>query len=220
MDNVSYGDPQLQIKQLYVKAALDLLIEGAKKLRAKNLVKIDLLEDPITNLLSHEMKLAQRAGISKIITWDIRVDTQSNPLDPQDIGEIDFKFRWSDYPEPNDYDRYLAVEAKRLFGKGDSLAGKYVEKGLMDFVVGKYGRGHNYGIMLGYVLVGPLTAVVVKVKQALDDRKMQTAEYCPFTPDNSLCPHPHTNHSVHLQQGTVTLITLVHVFLDFSESEV
>lgn len=216
MDNVSYGDPQLQIKQLYVKAALDLLIEGAKKLRAKNLVKIDLLEDPITNLLSHEMKLAQRAGISKIIMWDIRVDTQSNSLDPQDIGEIDFKFRWSDYPEPNDYDRYLAVEAKRLFGKGDSLAGKYVEKGLMDFVIAKYGRGHNYGIMLGYVLVGPLSTAVGRVKQAMNKRKVQTLECQPFTYNNSLCPHPKTHHSTHQQQGTFVSITLIHVFLDFS----
>jgi hypothetical protein len=216
MNNTSYGDPNLQVKPLYVKAALDLLIEGAKRLQAKNLVRIDLLEDPITNLLSYEMKLAQRAGISKMIMWDIRADTQSNPLDPQDIGEIDFKFRWSDYPEPNDYDRYLAVEAKRLLGKGDSLAGKYVEKGLMDFVVGKYGHGHNYGIMLGYVLVGPLSKAVDRVKKAMNTRKVKTAECCPFTYDSSLCTHPKTHHSIHQQHGTSVRITLIHVFLDFS----
>ena len=218
MDGASYGTPGLQIKPLYIRAAVELLIEGADRLRAKKLVTIDMDEDPITNCLSHEMKYAQRAGKSDLISWDIRVDTQSDPIDPQAIGEIDFKFRWSEYPNPNpsDYDRYLAVEAKRLFGKGDSLSGKYVEKGLMDFVVGKYGRGHNYGIMLGYVLVGPLITAVARVSQAMKKRKVQTAEFAAFTPNNSLCTHPHTHHSTHLQQGTAAPITLIHVFLDFS----
>jgi hypothetical protein len=216
VDNSSYGAPSLQIKPLYIRAALELLIDGADRLRTKKLVTVDMDEGPITNYLSFEMKSAQRAGKSDIIFWDIRVDTQSDFTDPQLIGEIDFKFRWAEYPDPNDYDRYLAVEAKRLFGKGDSLLGKYVEKGLMDFVVGKYGRGHNYGIMLGYILVGPLATAVARVSHAMKKRKMLTEEHSAFTPDCSLCLHPNTHHSIHLQQGTGTLITLVHVFLDFS----
>jgi hypothetical protein len=215
-DNSSYGTPSLQIKPQYIQAALELLIDGANRLRAKNLITVHMDEDPITNFLSFEMKNAQRAGKSDIIFWDIRVDTQSDFTDPQHIGEIDFKFRWSEYPDPNDYDRYLAVEAKRLFGKGDSLSGKYVEKGLMDFVVGKYGRGHNYGIMLGYVLVGPLATAVARVSHAMKKRKVLTKEHSAFTANCSLCPHPNTHHSAHLQQGTATLITLVHVFLNFS----
>jgi hypothetical protein len=215
-DVIVYGVPGLRIKPQYIQAALELLIDGVNRLRAKKLVTVDMDEDPITNFLSFEMKNAQRAGKSDIIFWDIRVDTQSDFTDPQLIGEIDFKFRWSEYPDPNVYDRYLAVEAKRLFGKGDSLSGKYVEKGLMDFVVGKYGRGHNYGIMLGYVLVGPLTTAVARVNHAMNKRKVLTEEHSAFTPDCSLSPHPNTHHSIHLQQGTGTFITLVHVFLDFS----
>ena len=86
----------------------------------------------------------------------------------------------------------------------------------MDFVVGKYGRGHNYGIMLGYVLVGPLITAVARVSQAMKKRKVQTAECAAFAPNNSLCPHPYTHHSTHLQQGAAAPITLIHVFLDFS----
>ena len=173
-----------------------------------------MIENRITYYLSAEMTNSQRSGKSDIISWDFRVHTQSDPSDPQSICEIDFKFRWSEYP--NDYDRYLAAEAKRLFGKGDSLAGKYVEGGIMDFVTAKYGRGHNYGIMLGYVLVGPLTKAIAAVNEAMTTRKGQTAEYLPYTPKNSLCTHPYTHHSIHMQHGTATLITLIHVFLDFS----
>lgn len=213
-DGVSYGIPGLQIKPLYIQAALELLIDGANRLQAKRVVTDEMDENPITYYLNNEMKQVQHYGKSDIISWDFRVHTQSDPTNPLSICEIDFKFRWTELP--NDYDRYLAVEAKRLFGKGDSLAGKYVEGGVMDFVIGKYGRGHNYGIMLGYVLVGPLTTAVAKVKKAMKERKVQTAEHSTFTPDCSLCTHPHTHHSIHVQQRTNALMTIVHVFLDFS----
>jgi hypothetical protein len=214
MDSASYGQPQLQIKPLYIRAALELLVNGAEKLRAKKLITTETDENPITYYLSAEMANLQRAGKSDIISWDFRVHTQSDPSNPQSICEIDFKFRWSEYP--SDYDHYLAAEAKRLFGRGDSLAGKYVDDGIMDFVTAKYGRGHNYGIMLGYVLIGPLINAVTSVSYAMAGRRAKTAECSEFAPDASLCPHPHTHHSTHLQKETFTPITLVHVFLDFS----
>ena len=214
MDSASYGKPQLQIKPQYIKAALELLVDGAERLKVKKLITTETDENPITYYLSTEMTNSQRAGKSDIISWDFRVHTQSESSDSQSICEIDFKFRWSEYP--NDYDRHLAAEAKRLFGKGDSLAGKYVDDGIMDFVIAKYGRGHNYGIMLGYVLVGPVANAVASVNHAMAGRRTKTSECSVFTPEASLCSHPHTHHSTHLPHGTATLITLIHVFLDFS----
>ena len=74
----------------------------------------------------------------------------------------------------------------------------------------------NYGIMLGYVLVGPLIRVITAVKDAMTARKVRTEEHRAFMLDNSLCRHPHTHHSTHLQHQTALPITLIHVFLDFS----
>jgi hypothetical protein len=213
-NSASYGKPSLPIKRKYILAALDLLIEGGIILRTKNKVTPKLHENKITFLLCFEMDHIQRARKSDIIWWDPLVNTQYDPLNPLSRGEIDIKFRWAQYPSDND--RYLAVEAKRLFGKGSSRADEYVEKGVMDFINAKYGRGHNYGIMLGYILVGPLTKAIATVDSAMNMRKLHTAEHSAFAPNSSLCLHPYTNHSVHLQQGTATLITLVHVFLDFS----
>src|SRR5712692_6143817 len=134
--NSSYGEPRLQIKRRYILAALDVLVEGATKLRIKNIVTAKTYENPITYLLCSEMDQIQHARKSDVIWWDPRVNTQNDPNDPLSRCEIDIKFRWAAYPSDND--RYLAVEAKRLFGKDSSRADEYVEEGIMDFVVGKY----------------------------------------------------------------------------------
>ena len=216
MDSASYGKPQLQIKLLYICAALDFLTEGAAKLRTKRIITAKTLENPITYQLCYEMDQLQKTHQSDILHlwWDPRVNTQNDPNDPLSRCEIDIKFRWAEYPSDNDH--YLAVEAKRLFGKGSSRADDYVDEGVMDFVSGKYGRGHSYGIMLGYVLVGPLIKVITAVKDAMTARKVRTEEHRAFMLDNSLCRHPHTHHSTHLQHQTALPITLIHVFLDFS----
>jgi hypothetical protein len=212
-----YGKPQLPIKRMFLLASLDLLMTAGKKLGEKKIVKADTHENTITYLVSHEMYQVQKSGKSDIVSWDPRVWTAYDPQDPLRMGEIDIKFRWTEYPTDNN--RYLAVEAKRLFGKGDSLAGKYVEEGVMDFVIAKYSRHHNYGIMLGYVLIGSLEKVIISVTDAMTTRKREINEYEAFSLNNSLCIHEHTHHSTHIQQETDILITLIHLFLDFSSPE-
>lgn len=210
----SLGKPGLRIPSLYLRAVLELLIAGGIQLRAKGIVTASMWENRITYHLDNEMELLQRTSQSDIVSWDVRVNTQANPADPMERCETDFKFRWAEYP--NDNRRHLVAEAKRLFGHGDSLAGKYVDEGVMDFVLGKYSPGHNFGIMLGYVLKGPLTVVIKSVQRAMTDRSAATLELSSFQPDASLCSHPHTHHSGHHQTALDSTITLIHIFLDFS----
>jgi hypothetical protein len=217
MKGSSYGRPQLSIGEPYLRASLDLLVRGGKRLQERKIVKADMFENDITYLLDNEMHKIQIAQKSDIVWWDIRVNISYDPQDPLKRSEIDIKFRWTQYPIDND--RYLAVEAKRLFGKGDSLAGKYVEEGVLDFVIAKYGRQHNYGIMLGYVLAGPLDRAIEAITDAMATRKTKIAEYKTFSPDSSICTHEQTHHSTHIQQKTSVMITLIHLFLDFSLAE-
>ena len=204
----------LRFPTLYVRAALTLLVEGASRLRPNGIVTPDLSENQITYHLCHEMEAVQRADTSSILLVDYRVGTPSDPADPSKTGEIDIKFRWIQFPLRND--RYLAVEAKRLRGTGDSLAGKYVEEGVLDFVSGKYSRSQDHGIMVGYVIVAPVEKAVAAVYEALARRRNRTVEQTPFAPDSALCSHPHTHHSAHFQHSTNCLVTLVHLFVDFS----
>ncbi len=215
MTNTSYwGIPYFPISQLYVRAALAILVAGWRRLQARNIVTPDLAEDDITLYLSDEMKSAQREGVSDIINWDPQVGTQSNPQNPLEMLKIDMKFRWHQYP--NDNDRYLAAEAKKLRGKGSSLAGDYVDEGVMRFVKARYGRGHDYGIMMGYVVVPTLPSAISRVEEAMTKRKTITHECLLLNRNNSLCPHQFTYHSQHVQNGSKVPITLVHLFLDLS----
>lgn len=217
MANISMGYlgiPHFPIPQLYLRSALAILLAGWTKLRAKKLVTPNLAEDNITAYLSNEMRNAQREGVSDIINWDPQVGTQSNPENPLEILKIDIKFRWDEYP--NDNDRYLAAEAKKLRGKGHSLAGDYVEEGVMRFVTARYGRGHDYGIMMGYVVVPPPSTAISCVEEAMNKRKDKTHECSPLSLNNSFCHHPCTYHSKHIQNGAKIPIILVHLFLDLS----
>jgi len=215
MTNTGYlGIPYFPISQWYVSAALAILVAGWRKLRARNIVTPDLAEDDITLYLSNEMKNAQREGVSDIINWDPQVGTQSNPQNPLEMLKIDIKFRWHQYP--NDNDRYLAAEAKKLRGKGNSLAGVYVNEGIMRFVKARYGRGHDYGIMMGYVVVPTLPSAISRVEKAMSKRKAITHECLPLNHNNSLCPYQYTCHSQHVQNGSRVPITLIHLFLDLS----
>jgi len=210
----TYGKPNLIIPLSYVRAALALLIEGAIRLKAKKIVNVLTDEDPISYLLDVEMKAARRIGTSDIIRWVVQPNIQRDPEDPLLRCEPDFMFLWS--KREIDPDLCIYAEAKRLFGTGPSLAGKYVEEGLLDFVEGRYGRNHNYGIMVGYVLRGPIEKAVAAIKSAMNSRKKKTLEHLSFLPDSSLCSHPYTHHSSHLQQGSTRPMILVHIFLDFS----
>jgi len=206
------GTPSLAIPVQYVKAALALLISGAERLKPQKIIHAEMHENSITNHMTSEMIAEQRAVGSDIIRFDFRVHHLSIPSDPASVCEIDFKFTWNSY----DYEAYLAAEAKRLRGAGDCLAYKYVNDGVMDFVQGKYGRGHNYGIMIGYVIVAPLDHAVAKVVDAMNAHKTATLERSTCQLDSRFCSHPHTHLSAHLQRGQMNPIMLIHIFFDFT----
>jgi len=76
-------------------------------------------------------------------------------------------------------DVYFAIECKRLNvvsnGKRSSLAGDYVEKGMMRFITGKYAGGLDKGGMLGYVMDGNVSDAIDSVKGAINSRSTDLA---------------------------------------------
>lgn len=73
------------------------------------------------------------------------------------------------YPRSYREEVYLGLEAKRLNvrrGRGwASLANEYVTKGMQRFVNGKYARGVQDGLMLGYVMDSDLKLAKKKVDE-------------------------------------------------------
>ena len=208
------GEPELPIKPGIVRTVLDLIVAGAKELCARKVVTPNMHEDRISEQLDQEMRAAHRGTDSDIVNWAMRPDIPTSHKATIQIGKADFTFYWDQIPrDPN---RYLAVEAKKLRGKHASLASKYADEGVLRFVNGKYGQGHDHGIMMGYIVVAPLSNAISSVKTAMDKRKVKTRECLEFSPNGSLCTHPYTHHSRHLQDKATVPMTLIHIFLDFS----
>ena len=207
--------PPLPLRQSYVPAVLDLLLAGARDLQTKGLIESSMSENRISALLNQHMRAARMASNSSdILSWFMRTVVPDDSIRPLGLVEPDFLFTWGPYPSRDDPS--LFVEAKRLRGTHPYLATEYVDKGVMRFVKGSYGSGHDHGIMMGYVVLGPISRAISRVGVAMDNRKGVTQQRLAFAYNNSLCPDPHTHRSSHMQQGTSQIITLVHIFVDFS----
>jgi len=205
------GEPSLSIPSAYLKEALHLLILGTKRLREKYNFDVNEYENNITRKLVAAMHAEQKASRKYIIRVDIFSGTLSDPTSSTQLSEIDIRFTWDNYTE-----RYLAAEAKRLFGKGASLAGPYVEEGVMDFIDGKYSRGHNRGIVLGYILLEPIGNAITSVKKALENRRTKTNEIPPIDKVQGCFNYSQMYRSAHTQKVTGEKIILYHMFVDLA----
>ena len=213
--NGSLGRPPMRLREFYLPAVLDLLLSGARDLQTKGVIESSMSENHISTLLDQHMRAARMASnTSDILSWFMRTLIPGNSGRAPGLVEPDFLFTWGPYPSREDPS--LLVEAKRLRGSYPFLAGEYVDEGVIRFVKGSYGRGHDYGVMVGYVIVAPIARAVSRVGVAMDSRKARTQQQSGFASNNSLCANPDTHHSSHLQQGTSQTITLVHLFVDLS----
>ena len=79
-----------------------------------------------------------------------------------------------------DHEKYIAYECKRLNIVSEqgkrvaSLAGAYVEEGVVRYVTAKYSEKLPYGCMLGYVMDGDTDFAFQQIKTAVRDRKSLT----------------------------------------------
>ena len=160
--NGSLGRPSVPLQELYVPAVLEMLLIGARELHTKGLIDSSMSENRISALLDQHMRAARLASNSSdILSWFMRTLIPDDSERPSGLVEPDFLFTWGPYPSREDPS--MVVEAKRLRGSGPSLAGDYVDEGVERFVKGTYGRGHDYGIMMGYVLVAPISRAIASV---------------------------------------------------------
>lgn len=76
-----------------------------------------------------------------------------------------------------DYERYIAYECKRLnivdstVKRTASLAGSYVEEGLIRYSTAKYSEKLPYGCMIGYVMDGDMSFAIQQLSAAIAKRK-------------------------------------------------
>ena len=210
------GTPRLPIALAFVKSVLELLVAGTTSLQARQVVTPDMKEDGISQRLDEEMQALHRGSYSDIVSWSMR-PVRTAPGSPDDTFVVDFSFYANILPRNPDW--YLAVEAKRLRGRGRSLAATYVKHGVVRFVTGKYSLGHDHAIMLGYVVVPPTDSAITRVKDSMELRASKTRQKTTFTADSTICTHPYTYTTEHCQVGAMEAFRLVHVFVELFDSQ-
>jgi len=129
------------------------------------------------------------------------------------IGKPDLIFS----PLNNNEDEYFACECKLLNktdknGRWSSLAGKYVDEGMMRYVSEQYSGGENGG-MLGYVMDGDTVKAISSVNDAIHNRKDKLCiDHKPELRKSSIRPScQQTKETRHLLENGP--FTIHHIFL-------
>jgi len=204
------GKPSFSIPNATIKYCLDLLIIGVHRLKKKYRIKDTDYENSITKKLVKEIQNEQIENNKFVVRVDIFTGLigSSSKLTAY---QLDIRFIWSNF-HPNSY---LATEAKRLFGSGSSRADAYIEKGLMDFINGKYSINHSHGIMIGYILKKPIANAIKSVEQAADKRKKKTNQISSIAKLHKFINYSLLYDSIHLQKNK-NKIYIYHIFVDLS----
>lgn len=104
------------------------------------------------------------------------LDYQHALLDEDQIGDPVVK-GFIDMALLMDDEVYVAFECKRLNmvwqSTKHSLAGKYVDEGIMRYITAQYARDLPLGVMIGYVMDGDLHSADRDVRKAMDTKKQK-----------------------------------------------
>jgi hypothetical protein len=125
------------------------------------------LEVPITKKFVVHLRSSQNRSVHLF-----RIDWDPNVLDENGVqkGRIDIRFTRGYYAS-----EYFSLECKLLNrtdkkGRWFSLAGKYIDEGVMRYVNKQYSGGSNGG-MLGYVMDGDTDKAIKCINEAIETRK-------------------------------------------------
>ena len=205
--NVPYGSPAFSLSDDQIATALDIVCRGACAARSD--VTRGMLEVPITNIVRKAMKRVKRdLGLTNLqVMGEHEIDDMATRA-PNVLGRIDIVLQF--LHQFGNEDAYLAVECKRVRPGDPVLNGRYVSKGVHRFVTGQYSGGHEWGVMLGYVLALPCRDVIDYVDAKICKVYGQMAALC----HEAGHPHALAILSGPLLQGVNHHIRLKHVFVD------
>lgn len=210
LPDIPEGRPSFRLSADEVDTVIDLLCKAASE--ARMVVTDGMLEVPMTVHMRKRMRRLKSAlGLTNLeIIGEFELLDLSN-VDPEVLGRIDVVLRF--LHQFGDEEAYLGVECKRV-GSGDSaLNHRYVAEGVNRFATGKYGAGHHWGVMLGYVIKLPAATLVADI-----DNRIRKA-YGEDSRLESLSPH---GNSLDMKTGRLPqgsgghIIRLIHIFVDMT----
>jgi hypothetical protein len=171
-------------------------------------------DEPATaGLLRRRMRIVERERTPRLPAMKIKPEVGVTAEDEEAVvGSIDIEIIFSLGDEPD-----LRLECKRVSSTSQddpaALARQYVKEGVLRFV-GKYGWGHAWGIMTGFVIDGNAPAASALVARYVQQYKNEPHLERSWREERRFGPHRHLFNTRHRKRGGA-LIELLHLFLPF-----
>lgn len=210
-DSGDVGQGNEQFLRNIIATVLKLAVSSWSNILARGEIGELSTENNIAGCLGKEMIVVKNREFGRNAPF--RIDEESgtrsieNPDKPN--GRIDIKIIYS-FVETE----YFGIECKRVSDKGNDLAKKYVNKGLMRFVAGKYSPGHDWMAMIGFVVDGRTSQCIQRIMGFLAITKRRTRIKEDWIPETNFGNHESLYRTRHLQRGKDSPITVLHLFLD------
>lgn len=170
-------------------------------------------EDTITDALRWEMD-AEKRRRDPSPQLRFERETQSDDLTgARPTGLIDVYVVYSWHQK-----EYFAMECKKVDDSRAEAARRYIESGIVRFVIGKYSPNHAYGAMVGYVTAGTVASAAAFVGDKLvayDGAETLLDNDWGWRTESRFGPVPALYSTRHGQTETTHKIVLVHLFFSF-----
>ena len=196
-----------------MRTALQILHKAWPAVVGDQDVSDETKEDDITDILRRRMSDVKRS-MDPMPQMRFERESQSDATeDSSELGLIDIQvaYTWNE-------ETYFVIECKRIWSIDNSLALKYVRKGINRFASGKYSAGHAYGAMVGYVLCGDCDACVVRIRDVLAKEPVGETGFDEVHGwrDSPIVPGVEAASTRHLQKAHANIIELIHTLVDLS----
>lgn len=212
-DDVEQGDGQL-LRNI-IATVLKLAISSWSNILARGEIGELDTENNIAGCLGKEMIAVKNREFGRHAQFYIDEESGTRSVDNPDKpdGRIDIKIIYS-FVESE----YFGIECKRVSDKGNDLAKKYVNKGLLRFVAGKYSPGHDWMAMIGFVIDGRASQCIQRITEYLAITRRRTRLKEDWIPETNFGTHENLYRTRHHQRGKDSPITVLHLFLNIKSS--
>lgn len=205
------SDIRIQAQRGIALLVLQLLHDAWPATRVDSRVTTTTCEDAVSDILRWKMVDAKNR-LDPVP--QIRFEREPQSDDPEldnPLGLIDVKvlYTWDDLV-------YLTMECKRITSTENSLALKYVRNGVNRFASGKYGPGHAFGLITGYVICGNPDGCAERVSRTLAKAPQNESGYDSeygWRSDDELIAGQRHFRTRHRQSIADNMIELIHTFL-------
>ena len=205
--------PNNSLLQDIIATVLDITVTAWKEVLRKEEICATSSEPDIAGCLGRAMIIEKnkRPGIKSQLRIEEEVGTRSSPEITRTDGRIDIKIIYS-----FDEAEYFGMECKRVSSKDSRLAKQYILGGMMRFVTGKYGLGHNWGALLAFVIDGNPAESVNLICRQLINYHRRTHMKSNWIIESGFGTYEHLYHTRHQQYSQKSLMTILHFFLSIA----